>query len=624
MNTSDHLEPLISFKSHSHRGTCRRIAGVANFLAERLLWIDKINAIYRELPSSSHPAEFVNQVLKRFRISHSIRKEDLDAIPASGPTVVVANHPFGAIDGLLLASILCAVRPDVKIMANYFLGRIPQMRPLLFMVDPFGKKSAIGANRMILKGAVRWVRDGGVLVMFPAGEVSHFSWKTRHIEDPQWEDTVSRIIRMTRAKVVPVYFKGRNSLAFQIAGSLHPLLRTLMLPREMLKKQAAHIDLKIGSAIPYRRLTGIGKHADFTAYLRFRTYLLGNAFNKTPGFLNTPVRKKAPHKKPEPVVAPVPGADLLQEVQALGADQILSANGNLCACMAAAGQIPNVLREIGRLREVTFRQLGEGTGRSIDLDRFDDHGIHLFVWDSETRSVVGAYRLSPTDELVRKFGKEGLYTYTLFRYQTRLLSQMGPALEMSRSFVRPEYQKSYAPLLLLWKGIGRFVVRYPRYKTLFGAVSITREYSDYSRQLMTTFLENDHFLSDLSRLVNPRKPYSPKPVPELKNPNAASWPEGIEELSAWISDIETDGRGVPILLKQYLKLGGKLIGFNIDPSFGNVLDGLIMVDLTATEPKLLKRYMDPEGYEVFMAYHRPCHPQLEPAAAGTPAYMNSF
>jgi putative hemolysin len=536
------------------------------------------------------------------------------AIPPNGPAVVVANHPFGGLEGVLLASILCSVRPDVRILANYFLGRIPELRPLLFMVDPFGNKSSVNKNRMALKKAIRWVKDGGLLMVFPAGEVSHFRWKTKKIEDPDWEKTVARVIRWTQAKVVPVYFRGRNSLTFQAAGLIHPLLRTLMLPREMLKKQNERTHLKIGSPIPYRKIAAITRDADLTAYLRFRTYLLGNAFDRTPGFLNTPVIKRTARKTLEPIVMPKATTILIKEIDGLSDEQCLSINGNLQVFMARANQIPNILEEIGRLREETFRQVGEGTGKSIDLDRFDYYYRHLFVWNSETDEVVGAYRLAPSDEVVKKFGKEGFYTYTLFKYQTRLLSQIGPALEMSRSFIRSEYQRSYTPLLLLWKGIGQFVVRYPRYRILFGAVSITDEYRSYSRRLMATFLKSNSYLQDLSKLVTPRKPYRQKAIPELSTHKAESWPEDIDELSAWISDIETDGKGVPILLKQYLKLGGKLLSFNIDPAFGNVLDGLIMVDLTDTDPKLLKRYMEPEGFATFMAYHQQHTPDLTPAA----------
>jgi putative hemolysin len=520
---------------------------------EQLLSVRAVKNIHNSLPAGSNPSEFLNHVLNRFQITHCIRQEDLSAIPPKGPTMVIANHPFGGLDGVFLASLLCAVRQDVRILPNYFLGRIPELRPLLFMVDPFGKESSINQNKAALKKTVRWVKDGGLLMMFPAGEVSHFRWDTKKVEDLDWDETVVRIIRWTR-------------------------------------------------------------DSDLTAYLRFRTYLLGNTFHRTPGFLNTPVIKRTADKSLQTIVTPKATAELVKEIDGLAQEQHLCAHGDLHVYMAFAGQIPNVLHEIGRLREETFRKVGEGTGQSIDLDRFDQSYRHLFVWNSETHEVVGAYRLAASDDVLKRFGKEDFYTYTLFKYQTRLLSQMGPALEMSRSFVRSEYQKSYTPLLLFWKGIGQFVVRYPQYKVLFGAVSITDEYSTYSRRLMATFLKSNRFLQDLSWLVRPRKPYSQKAIPELQTDKSASWPEDIDELSSWVSEIETDGKGVPILLKQYLKLGGKVLSFNIDPAFGNVLDGLIMVDLTATDPKLLKRYMEADGFDIFMAYHQTPIPDWTPAA----------
>ncbi|MGD8666416.1 MAG: GNAT family N-acyltransferase [Desulfobacterales bacterium] len=616
MTQKETLGNLISSDRFAdHQPNYHRLIFLANAIAERLLALKTLKNVHQDIPAGKNSAEFLNNVLDRFQIRHSICPEDRRAIPRKGPTVVIANHPFGGIDGILLASILCSVRTDVKILANYFLGRIPEMRPLFFMVDPFGNKFSINKNRTALKKAVRWIRGGGLLMVFPAGEVSHFRWKTKKIEDPEWDKRVARLIRWTRARVVPAYFKGRNSLAFQAAGLIHPLLRTLMLPRELLQKQSTHIHLKIGSPIPYRRIAGITRDSDLTAYLRFRTYLLGNAFDRTPGFLNTPVIKRVARKSLQTIVAPKSTAGLTKEIDGLAQDQHLCVHGALHVYEAFAGQIPNTLQEIGRLREETFRKVGEGTGKSIDLDRFDQHYRHLFVWNSETHEVVGAYRLAATDDVLKRFGKEGFYTYTLFKYQTRLLSQMGPALEMSRSFVRPEYQKSYTPLLLLWKGIGQFVVRHPRYKILFGAVSITDEYSSYSRRLMASFLKSNSFLQDLSQLVRPRKPYRQKAIPELETTKAASWPEDIDELSSWISDIETDGKGVPILLKQYLKLGGKLLSFNIDPAFGNVLDGLIMVDLTATDPNLLKRYMQADGFATFMSYHQQQIPDLSPATS---------
>ncbi|MGD2097283.1 MAG: lysophospholipid acyltransferase family protein [Desulfobacterales bacterium] len=534
MTQKETLGKLISSdRLADHRPIYHRLIVLASAAAERLLALKTLKNIHQDIPAGRNSAEFLNNVLDRFQIRHSIYPVDMRAIPQQGPTVVIANHPFGGIDGVFLASLLCSVRTDVKILANYFLGRIPEMRPLLFTVDPFGKKSSISKNIIAVKEAVRWVKSGGLLMVFPAGEVSHFNWKTGKIEDPPWDEAVARIIRWTHAKVVPVYFKGRNSLAFQAAGLIHPLLRTLMLPREMLKKQSARIHLKIGSPIPYRRIAGVIRDSDLTAYLRFRTYLLGNAFDRTPGFLNTPVIRRTPRKSLETIVAPKATAELVKEVDGLAQDQHLSAHGDLHVYVAFAGQIPNVLHEIGRLREETFRQVGEGTGKSIDLDRFDQYYRHLFVWNSKTHEVVGAYRLAASDDVVKKFGKEGFYTYTLFKYQTRLLSQMGPALEMSRSFVRPEYQRSYTPLLLLWKGIGQFVVRYPHYKVLFGAVSITDEYSSYSRRLMATFLRSNSFLQDLSQMVRPRKPYRQKAIPELQAAKSAGWPYRLKTPTRW-------------------------------------------------------------------------------------------
>jgi putative hemolysin len=608
---------LISWNAGNNNSISHSVKKMANRFAEHLFSLRKLQTIYSTLPKCGDPDEFVSHALDSMHITHSIQQEDLEAVPACGPTVVIANHPFGGIDGLILASILCSVRKDVKILANYFLNRIPEMRPLLFAVDPFEKRSSIKQNRANLKQAFQWVKSGGLLVVFPAGEVSHFRWKTKKIEDSAWNKTFVRILRHSQAKVLPVYFKGSNSLIFQAAGLIHPLLRTVMLPREMIRKQSSHIRLKIGSAIPFKRISGITSDDELAAYLRFRTYLLGNAFDKTPVFLNTPIIKKKSRRKLEPIIAPKAQTDLNKEIAALPDSQSLTSSGNLFVYTAFAWQIPNILVEIGRLREDTFRRVGEGTGKAIDLDPFDTHYQHLFIWNNEANELVGAYRLAPTDEVVKIYGKEGLYTYTLFKYQTRLLSQIGPALEMSRSFVRPEYQKNFTPLLLLWKGIGQFIARHPRYKILFGAVSITNEYRSYSRQLMAAFLKSNCFFNDRNQLVRPRKPYPQKSIPELKTCASANWPDSIEELSRWISDIETDGKGVPILLKHYLKLGGKLLSFNIDPSFGNVLDGLIMVDLTQTDPKLLKRYMEPDGLAAFMAFHQQSAFDL-PAAADIP------
>ena len=321
MNRNNTFGPLLSWNNQTQLPFQQQFSHVANVLVERMLSLHRLGAIYRSLPACSDPGEFIKHALSGLNLCHTIQREDLKAVPHDGPTVVIANHPFGGIDGMVLASILLSVRKDVKILANYFLGRIPEMRHLLFQVDPFGSRASVNQNSKSLKEAFRWVKNGGLLVVFPAGEVSHFRWQTKKIEDPEWNQTVVRIIRRAQAKVVPVYFKGRNSLAFQAGGLVHPLLRTLMLPREMLKKQSRHVRLKIGSVITQKRISVIPNDGDLVAYLRFRTYLLGNAFDKMPGFLNTPVKKIKFRKKPESIIKPKAKDDLVKDIEGLSISQ---------------------------------------------------------------------------------------------------------------------------------------------------------------------------------------------------------------------------------------------------------------------------------------------------------------
>ena len=264
-------------------------------------------------------------------------------------------------------------------------------------------------------------------------------------------------------------------------------------------------------------------------------------------------------------------------------------------------QIPGVLREIGRLREVTFRAVGEGTGREIDLDEFDERYRHLFVWDRKAEQVVGAYRIGHTEELIRSRGAAGLYTSTLFDFEPRLFESMGPALEMGRSFVRPEYQKSLSGMMLLWKGIGRYVLLDPRNATLFGPVSISADYTSASQQLMVSFLEQNRYAHDWSRWVHPHEPCRPDRKRDYRS--GLEHLRNLDDVSSFIAEIEADQKGVPILLKQYLRLGGRLLGFNVDPEFSNVLDVLIMVDLRRTPARTLARYMGREGSRAFFEFH---------------------
>lgn len=610
---------------------------------ERLLAVDRLNDVYARSAAAQNPDDFLRRVLDTLAVSFRLPAEDLARIPRSGPLMVVANHPFGAIDGLILAAVLRSVRPDVRVMANRLLAGIPHLRELFLFVDPFGGPEAAASNLAPMRQSMRWLRDGGVLAAFPAGEVAHLNWRdlspgnlkrmrdggwrAEHITDPKWNDTIARIVRRTGVPVLPIYFDGCNGAMFQLLGLLHPRLRTAMLPREVFRKRDACVRLRVGSVIAPKRLAALPGEAELSDYLRRRTFLLQHGAAPKPStpapeetvvspaviappsggrLRNLFVPRPAPGvaSTPEPIVGPVDPTLLAADVAGLPSDAIIVDGDDLVAYAARAPQIRNVLRELGRLREVTFRAVGEGTGRSIDLDTFDYDYLHLFIWSKARGEVVGAYRLGATDELLPAKGRLGLYTSTLFNYEAELLRRLDPALEMGRSFVRAEYQRSFAPLLLLWKGIGHYCVRHPRYRYVFGPVSISNRYQTVSQQLMVQFLKSRHGMPDGEALARPHHPFRLRPPAGWDDASARASLCDSDDVSAVVADLEPDQKGIPILIKQYLKLGAKFLEFNVDPAFCDAVDGLIVVDLFKTEARVLERYMTKPGHKSFCDYQR--------------------
>ncbi|HMP71629.1 MAG TPA: GNAT family N-acyltransferase [Kiritimatiellia bacterium] len=570
---------------------------------EKMLALDSINQVYLQAASGDEAKPFAARVLETMKVGYDVSASDLGRIPAKGPVVVVANHPFGGLEGVILGQLLRTIRSDVKLMANFLLERIPDMRDDFIFVDPFAGEGAARANLRPLKETIGWLKKGGMLGVFPAGAVSHIDLKQGGVVDPPWSTTIARIIRRAEAPVVPVFFQGSNSLLFQVLGLIHPRLRTAMLPHEFLNKKNRTLEVRVGAAVPFKRIAELPDE-EMMVYLRMRTYHLQHR-------KATPKKERKTRRIPVRVMKPdhaevIPATDpdlLDREVRALPIERRLVESGPIDALYAYAREIPNLLLEIGRLRELTFREVEEGTGQAVDLDLFDDYYIHLFLWQRETREVIGAYRLGKTDVILDQLGKRGLYTHTLFHYRKRLLREINPALEMGRSFIRKEYQRNYSSLLLLWKGMGQFIVQNPRYKTLFGPVSMNNAYNTMSRHLLIGFLKLNNFLPEYSRLVKARKPLRGSLLKKWKLKRSKMVVRDLEDVDTLISDIESDLKGMPILMRQYLKLGGKLLGFNVDPDFSYVVDGLILVDLTKTDRKTLAKYMGKEGAESFLAHH---------------------
>jgi putative hemolysin len=566
-------------------------------LLKELLALGRVERFYLSLPVLGNPCEFARVVLERLGARFGVRSEEQCRIPSHGPTIVVANHPFGGIEGLFLIWLLTCLRTDVRLLANIHLSRIPELKPLFFAIDPFGRAAAARPNATGLRQALRWVRGGGLLLMFPAGEVAHLDLRTGAVADPLWSNLAARFIRLAAADVVPVFIDGRNSLQFQLAGIIHARLRTLLLARELFNKKRNPIPVRIGQPIPFSKLQALKADEELAAYVRVKTYMLGAANPR--GFVSHQVAEKA-HR--EALAAPVAPQRLQAEIAALPVDQRLIESAEFQVYCASALQIPWVLQEIGRCRELTFRAVGEGTGRTADIDLFDDYYEHLFVWNAERAELVGAYRLGQVDRICARFGKRGLYSSTLFEFRDPLMRALQPALELGRSFVIPEYQKSFAALMLLWKGIAEYLVRHPRYRLLFGAVSISNDYALLSKAMLIEYLRHHNYETRLAKYVRPHRPFRRRHDLRLLAAELKGLGD-IEALSALVSDVEPDGKGVPILLRQYLKLGGRLLGFNVDPAFSNSIDCLIMVDLLQTDARVLNKYMGREHAEVFLAFH---------------------
>jgi putative hemolysin len=562
---------------------------------------------------------FPSGALRTLGIAVDCRPGDLERIPAVGPLVICANHPHGAADGLALAHALRTVRGDVKLLATELLGRIPEMEEHLITVDAF--RLGVGRNRNAMRAAIEWVREGHCLVMFPAGEVSHVRAAGGHIVDDAWRDGVSRIAAQAEAPVLTAYIEGRNSTMFVAAGLVNAWLRTLMLPRELLRLRGRTIRLRVGRPIPAGRLAAVGDAAAQTAYLRIRTYGLQAAEGRPTSILR---RVRRPDRVARIAPAMPPGL-VAREIDSLPASARLIDSGPWTVFCVHGDACPHVLEEIGRLRERTFRAAGEGTGRARDLDRYDRHYKHLFVWHRGQRQIAGAYRVAATDQVMPRYGVSGLYTRSLFRYPRRLLGGLGPALELGRSFVAPEFQRDFQPLLLLWRGIGRLVANDPRYRVLFGPVSISAEYGQVTRDLLARFLLAKRSSVELGALVRPKRPLVQDDGHGASTFVRTTVASRVEEMDEIVRELEDDQRGMPVLLRQYLKLNAKLLGFSVDPSFGHVLDGLIVVDLLDVERSQLARYLGKDGAAHFLAYHarraaRPLNSQSEAmgCAAGAP------
>lgn len=540
----------------------------------KLLKLDDINDAYDHNTEKDGIA-FTDEILKEFQVHYDLSEDDLANIPKTGPFILIANHPYGGIDGIILTSVITKIRPDFKMVANYLLQQIPQVSANIIAVNPFEN---IGTREINVSGVKQILAhlQTAPLGIFPAGEVSAIKLNNFKIADKKWDPGVGRLIAKAGVKVVPVYFSGHNSLAFNLLGLLHPSLRTIKLPSEMLNKGNTNIKVRIGKAIPFKELSEL-EPDNLLQFLRAKTYALGANEQK-------PKKIKINFKlnqfiKPQKLIDAVQPEKIEKEISIITANSLLYKYIDWELHIANYSQIPNAMREIGRLREETFRSVGEGTNLSIDTDEFDILYKHLFIWDTTNKKIVGSYRLGEGDLLFRQLGVKGFYLNQLFKMKNELHPLLYQSLELGRSFVSLEYQKKPASLVLLWKGINIFLQQNTeRFKYLIGPVSISNSFSNLSKDLLVSYIRHNHWDSKLAKYVTPKKAFHYKSKLEGKHILRLRHSEDLKLLDSFIGEIEGNQKlKVPVLVKKYLKLNGKLISFNVDPNFNDSLDGFLVV-----------------------------------------------
>ncbi|MEN3040353.1 MAG: GNAT family N-acyltransferase [Bacteroidia bacterium] len=599
--------PLLELKELLQTPWQRVVYQLVGPWVEKALGIEKLNRFYALCEESGRtPGEFARRVLDLIGVQYVLPSAtQLAALREyQGPMVVVCNHPFGGIEAIFLVLFLSEIRADFKIIANFFLERVEEVKDTLLLVDPFGGSEAKQFNLQPIKQAIQYLRQGGLLGIFPSGEVASLHLHTGRIREPEWHPFVGRLIQQTEAAALPLYFHGTNSLLFHLAGIINPRLRTSLLIREFVSPSARKVHYRIGKLLPYPKLSSLGSAERITAYLRSKTYLLGESVESRRRRLSLRrMRRLLPKNssQPQPVIPAISPQKISEELEKLPASQRLLVQGEWSVYVFRGHQQPLLLEEIGRLREITFRAVGEGTGQPKDLDVYDAWYDHLILYNAVDRTIAGAYRIGRCDEILRTRGLRGLYTYSLFHMKRRFFQEVQPALELGRAFIQEKYQRSYAPLYLLWRGIGRYILTYPHYRYLIGAVSISSQFPDLSKALLVAFLEDKYGAGDLMQNARGRTPYTiPKQYKQYYYTVSVQSLQDVQEL---IEELEGSHLKIPILIKHYLKMGARIVAFNIDHAFNDAMDILVVTDLLSSPPELMIKYLGEEGYAEYLKAH---------------------
>jgi len=539
----------------------------------KLTGANKINELYRSLPNEKG-LDFVDAFFDKLDIQIDFDESELKNIPATGSFITVCNHPFGAIDGLLLLKIVSSKRKDFKVLANFLLQNIEPLKDLFIGVNPFEnlkEKSSLSG----LKEALQTIHDGGGLGIFPAGEVSSFQSNRGKITDRAWQPSAVKLIKKAGVPVVPIYFSGNNSFLFHLLGFVHPNLRTARLPKEMLKMKKKVVKIRIGAPISLKEQEAIPNISSYAKFLRAKTYTLGSALDIRKFFIP---RIKLKTKAAE-IIEPIQTELIEAELAKLPESCKVVSQSEFDIFLVFPIEIPNCMKEIGRLREITFRSVGEGSNKELDLDEYDLYYHQLILWDREAKQIAGGYRLGLGKEIVEKYGVNGFYTSSLFKMDEAIAPVLEATIELGRSYVINAYQQKRLPLFLLWKGIMHVLINNPDFRYIIGPVSISNDYSQVGKSLIVQFIKKHYYNHDLANYITPSKKFKESVLNEDLTSLVELADKDLKKIDKLLMDVEPSHFTLPILLKKYINQNAKIIGFNVDPAFNNALDGLMILDL---------------------------------------------
>lgn len=566
----------------------------------KILKISKVNLLYEKHKNKSG-TNFLNGILKDLKIEFDIPEEDLNRIPKEGGFITISNHPLGGIDGILLLKLVLEKRSDYKIIANFLLHRIEPLKKYVLPVNPFENQKDAQSSLAGIKNALVHLKNGYPLGIFPAGEVSTYKDGKLMVDKP-WEEGAVKLIKKANVPVIPIYFHAKNSKLFYFLSSFSDTLRSAKLPSEVFSQKRRIIKVRIGKPITVKEQDAFLNINNFHDYLRKKTYMLANPFEKETSFIDTSNFKR--NKSPEAIIHPISPNKIEKEIEGLNkSDALLFCSKNYKIYLTDAKQIKNTLLEIGRSREITFREVGEGTNKSIDLDKYDKFYKHLLLWDEVNKKLVGAYRMGFGQEIFKKYGMAGFYVNELFKIEPELHDMMEKTIEMGRAFIIKEYQQKPMPLFLLWKGIVHVTLRYPEYKYLMGGVSISNKFSNFSKSLMIEFMKSHYYDPFVAQYVRPKKEYKVSLKDTDKDFVFDAAKADMNKFDKIIDEIEPGSLRLPVLLKKYVKQNAKLVAFNVDPKFNNAVDGLMYIRIADIPESTVKPVMEEFQAELEQRHH---------------------